>query len=257
MNAKFSARESLAYSLNNWGGLASTVIYMVTYLVFLSAIFGRVKTVAGYSYSEILLFTLISQFNFYLSWIWSITSINKLGEDVKSGALDLVLTKPLPTLWYVTFAKVKLPMLLLEMWPAMLPLFYLIYKNHDLRISGIGVLWGVIVFVCGHIAIHCMQFVFGLSVFWFIESRSMNSLSYQIAFFGDSVPLEAYPKWFLTLGVSIFPFLFHTALTTSLVLGKTTDTRWVLWAMVAMIAFLIIKKKMWNLALRAYSSASS
>ncbi|KKS92794.1 MAG: hypothetical protein UV68_C0035G0004 [Candidatus Collierbacteria bacterium GW2011_GWC2_43_12] len=60
-NALFSLRESLAYSLNNWGGLASTVVYMLTYLVFLSAIFGKVKSVAGYNYSEILLFTLVTQ----------------------------------------------------------------------------------------------------------------------------------------------------------------------------------------------------
>lgn len=256
-NTRFSFRESVAYSLNNWGGLASTIVYMITYLVFLGAIFGRVKTLAGYTYSEILLFTLVSQFNFYLSWIWSITNISKMGEDVKSGGLDLVLVRPVPALWQVSFAKVNLFMLLFEMWPALLPLFYLMYRNHDIVISSWGVLWGVIVFVCGHIAIHCMQFVFGLSVFWFGEYRSMNSLSYQIAFFGDSVPIEAYPKWFLVLGVSIFPFLFHSALTTSLILGKTTDIRWVWWSVIVMVVFLIIKKKMWSLALRAYSSASS
>ncbi len=256
-NTYFSFRESMAYSLNNWGGLASTVVYMITYLVFLSAIFGRVKTVAGYTFSEILLFTLVSQFNFYLSWIWSVTNISNLGESVKSGGLDLILTKPLPVLWQVTFSKVNLFMLLFEMWPATLPLLYLIYKNHDLVISGSGVVWGAIIFVCGHIAIHCMQFVFGLAVFWWGEHRSFNSLSYQIAFFGDSIPIEAYPKWFLTLGVSIFPFLLHTALTTSFVLGKTSDIRWVWWSVLVMVVFLIIKKKMWEKALKAYSSASS
>jgi ABC-type uncharacterized transport system permease subunit len=230
---------------------------MITYLIFLSAIFGRVKTVAGYTFSEILLFTLVSQFNFYLSWIWSITSISNLGESVKSGGLDLILTKPLPALWYVSFSKVNLFMLLFEMWPATLPLIYLIAKNHDFVISLSGMFLGALIFICGHIAIHCMQFVFGLVAFWTGEHKSTNSLSYQIAFFGDSIPIEAYPKWFLTIGVSVFPFLLHTALTTSFVLGKTTDVRWVLWSVLVMVVFLIIKKKMWEKALRAYSSASS
>ncbi|OGD83230.1 hypothetical protein A2572_01740 [Candidatus Collierbacteria bacterium RIFOXYD1_FULL_40_9] len=257
VNAAFSFRESIAYSANNWGGLASTVVYMITYLVFLGAIFGRVKTVAGYNYSEILLFTLVSQFNFYLAWIWSIKNIETLGESVKSGFFDLILTKPLPTLWYVTFLKINLTMLLIEMWPATLPLIYLLVKNAEFVISLPGLLWGSVIFICGHIAIHCMQFVFGLGAFWAGEYKAMNSLSYQIAFFGDSVPIEAYPKWFLTLGVSIFPFLLHTALTTSFILGKTTDLRWVLWSVLVMVVFLIIKKKMWEKALRAYSSASS
>ncbi|KKT66352.1 MAG: hypothetical protein UW60_C0025G0012 [Candidatus Woesebacteria bacterium GW2011_GWA2_44_33] len=49
-NTLFTLKESLAYSLNNWGGLASTITYMLTYLVLLSAIFGRIKTLAGYNY---------------------------------------------------------------------------------------------------------------------------------------------------------------------------------------------------------------
>ena len=38
--------------------------------------------------------TLVSQFNFYLAWVWSITNIERLGDDVKTGRLDLILTKP-------------------------------------------------------------------------------------------------------------------------------------------------------------------
>ncbi|KKT48488.1 MAG: Multidrug efflux associated membrane protein, partial [Candidatus Collierbacteria bacterium GW2011_GWC2_44_18] len=153
-NTLFTLKESLAYSLNNWGGLASTITYMLTYLVLLSAIFGRIKTLAGYNYSEILMLTLVSQFNFYLAWVWSIRNLDQLGEDVKTGKLDLILTKPLPALWYVTFQKVNLFMLVFEMWPATLPLIYLLIKNMDFQISLRGLFLGLLSFVFGHIAIH-------------------------------------------------------------------------------------------------------
>lgn len=256
-NTLFSLRESMAYSLNNWGGLASTVVYMLTYLLFLSAIFGRISSIAGYSYSEILLLTLVSQFNFYLAWVWSITNIERLGDDIKSGKLDLILTKPLPTLWHVTFQKVNLFMLIFEMWPATLPLIYLLWKNMDFSISSRGLLLSLIVFFTGHIAIHCFQFVITLLTFWTGEYRSLNGLAYQIAFFGDSIPLEAYPKAFVGLGLTVVPFLLHTALTTSFLLGKTTDIRFVFLSVLVMIVFLVIKKRAWNLALRHYTSASS
>ncbi len=256
-NTMFSVKESLVYSLNNWGGLASTVVYMVTYLVFLSAIFGRVETLAGYNYSEILLLTLVSQLNFYLAWVWSIRNLDQLGEDVKTGKLDLILTKPLPALWYMTFQKVNLFMLVFEMWPATLPLVYLLIKNADFHISLWGTFLGLLTFIFGSIAIHCFQFVLTLISFWTGEYRGLNGLSYQIAFFGDAIPLEAYPKRIMSLGLTAIPFLAHTALTTSLVLGKTTSVNWVLLTFMVMIAFIIIKVKMWNLALRHYSSASS
>ncbi|KKT72556.1 MAG: hypothetical protein UW68_C0033G0003 [Candidatus Collierbacteria bacterium GW2011_GWB1_44_6] len=256
-NALFSLRESLAYSLNNWGGLASTVVYMLTYLVFLSAIFGKVKSVAGYNYSEILLFTLVTQFNFYLSWIWSIKNLDRLGEDVKSGKLDLILTKPLPALWYVTFQKVDLFMLVFEMWPATIPLIYLLLKNATFQIGFRGLILGILSFVVGHIAIHCFQFLLALVTFWTGEYRGLNGLGYQIAIFGDSLPLEAYPKALMSMGFTAVPFLIHSGLTTSLLLGKTTDIRWLFLATGVMLAFLFIKNKVWSLALRQYSSASS
>ena len=199
-NTLFTLKESLAYSLNNWGGLASTITYMLTYLVLLSAIFGRIKTLAGYNYSEILMLTLVSQFNFYLAWVWSIRNLDQLGEDVKTGKLDLILTKPLPALWYVTFQKVNLFMLVFEMWPATLPLIYLLIKNMDFQISLRGLFLGLLSFVFGHIAIHCFQFVMTTITFWTGEHRGLNGLGYSIAFFGDSIPLEAYPKRIMGLG---------------------------------------------------------
>ncbi len=257
VNAMFTLKESLAYSMNNWGGILSTVTYMLTYLVLISAIFGRVKTLAGYNYSEILLFTLIGQLNFYLTWIWSIKGIEKLGDHIKTGKLDLILTKPIPALWYVTFQSIDLFMLFFEMWPATLPLIYLLIKNADFQISGVGLIYGLICFVSGHIAIHCFQFLFTLLTFWTGESKGLNNLSYQIAFFDEAVPFEGYPDWAKGMATTALPFLISTALTTSFVLGKTTDTRWVWLSIFVMVAFLIIKIKAWNLALRHYSSASS
>lgn len=256
-NTLFSFKESMAYSLNNWGGLASTVVYMLTYLVFLSAIFGRVKSLAGYNYSEVLLFTLVGQLNFYLSWVWSVTNIDRLGESVKTGGLDLVLTKPLPALWYVTFQKVNLFMLVFEMWPATVPLLYLLVRSMNFVISVRGLLLGVITFFAGHIALHCFQFCISLFSFWTGEYKNLNGLSYQLAFFGDAVPFEAYPKVLVGLGVSVVPFLINTALTTSFILGRTTDVAWMWYSLLVMILFLVIKKMAWEKALRAYSSASS
>ena len=60
----FGLRESLAYSLNNYGNLLSMIVYMTTYLIFLDILFGRVNMIAGYGYAEMLFFTLIIQINF-------------------------------------------------------------------------------------------------------------------------------------------------------------------------------------------------
>ena len=146
-------------------------------------------------------------------------------------------------------------MLVFEMWPATVPLLYLLVKNMNFVISTRGLFLGLITFFAGHIALHCFQFVISLFSFWTGAYKSLNGLSYQLAFFGDSIPLEAYPKVLVGLGVSVVPFLINTALTTSFILGRTTDVAWMWYSLLVMTLFLIIKKVAWEKALRAYSSA--
>lgn len=257
-NTLFSLKESLAYSLNNWGGLASTITYMLTYLVFLSALYGRVETIGGYRYSEALLFTLMVQLNFYLIWVWSMTNLEKLGYDIKTGKLDLILSKPLPPLWYVTFQKINLFTLIVEMWPATLPLLYLLFKHLDFSVTPLGLFYGALTLFLGQIATHCFQFLFTLLTFWTGESKGLTGISYQIAFFGsDAIPLEAFPKSVIFLGITAIPFLTHTALTTSYILGRTTSPFYLILALASTTIFLFIKIKAWNFALKHYASASS
>lgn len=256
-NTIFSFREGLAYVYNNWGGLASTMTYMVTYLVFLSIVYSRVDSIAGYTYSEMLLFTFVGQFSFYSTWIWSYGNINKLGEDVNSGKLDLILAKPLPALWYVTFQKIDLPMLLFHGLPALIPLLFLMSRNLSFSIWPLGVPLAMLTFILGQIAIHCFGFILGLSVFWTGQNKGIAGLGYQLMFFGDAIPLEAYPNKIIILGLTAVPFLTHIALTTSYLLGRTTSLNWLDLLFVTTIILIWGKIKLWNLALKRYSSASS
>jgi len=231
--------------------------YMVTYLVFLSIIYSRVDNIAGYSYSEMLLFTFVGQLSFYSTWIWSFGNIARMGQDVNSGKLDLILSKPLPALWYVTFQKVDLLMFVFQGLPALLPLLFLMARNLDFAIRPWGIPLAILTFILGQIAIHCFNFILGLTVFWTGQNKSITGLGYKIMFFGDAIPLEAYPNKIIILGLTAVPFLSHIALTTSYLLGKTTSLGWLGLLFVTTIVFVWGKIKLWNLALRRYSSASS
>ena len=256
-NTIFSFREGLAYVYNNWGGLASTMTYMLTYLVFLSIIYSRVDMVAGYNYAEMLLFTFVGQLSFYLTWMWSFGNIVRLGQDVNSGKLDLILSKPLPALWYITFQRIDLPMLVFQGFPALLPLLFLMSRNTNFTVFPLGVVWAIITFILGQIAIHCFMFILGLAVFWTGQNKSIAGLGYNLMYFGDAIPLQAYPGKIIVLGLTAVPFLTHISLTPSYLLGKTTNLSWLGLLFVTTAVFVWGKIKLWNLALRHHSSASS
>ena len=101
------------------------------------------------------------------------------------------------------------------------------------------------------------MFILGLAVFWTGQNKSIAGLGYNLMYFGDAIPLQAYPGKIIVLGLTAVPFLTHIALTTSYLLGKTTNLSWLGLLFVTTAVFVWGKIKLWNLALRHYSSASS
>ena len=254
----FSFKESLVYTLDNYGNFLSMIIYMITYLVFIDVLFGRVKLVAGYNIGQMLLFTLIIQINYYLTSIFSLQSIDQLDTSINTGELDLWLAKPVPALWYVTFRKINLGELLFNAFPATIPLLIMLSGYwSSLRFSLPGVFAGTLSLFMGQIIIHCYQFIIGLTAFFTGEGKNARNLSTELSMFGDMVPFEGYPQFIKALGLTIVPCLIHSALSVSLMLGKTTNYLILLYVLGLMILFLLAKSYLWKFALRHYSSASS
>lgn len=253
----FSLKESTAYASNNYGGMLSTVMYMITYLVFIGALFNRVKSVAGYNYCEILLLTLITQICFYTIYSVSISNTDLLAKNVKSGDLDLWITRPVPLLWFVTFQKIDLNSLMVDAVPATIPLIYLFAKNYNLHLLPINILSGVIVLLMGLVISHCFQFILNLSCFWTGENQNMRTAAFELTFFGDSIPFEGYSSPFRKIGGLFVPSIISSALTTSLILGKSDGRVMIPIVLMIMTGLLWANFKVWKLALEHYSSASS
>lgn len=256
-NTKYSLQESVAYTADNWGSLASTFIFMVTFLIFVSAIYGNVKSIAGYSYPEMLVFVFIAQINYYLTWSFSLPSVVKLGRGVKTGELDLYLTKPVPHLWFVTFRKIDLVLLFSNALPSLIPLIYLLIKNYNLHIGVGNFILGITMIILGQIFLHCFQFILLSGAFWSGEAKGFEHLAYQLGNYNEPIPFEGYPANFRNWGFVVLPVIFHTALTSSYLLGKTTNLDLFLLVVGATMVALLAKNFVWKLALRQYSSASS
>lgn len=254
----FNFRESLAYAGNNWASLLSMLTYMVTYLLFLDILFGRVKMIAGYNYSEMLFFTLIVQINFYLTAVLSHRSIEEMNTNINTGTLDLWLVRPVPAMWFVTFQKINLNELILGAIPAMIPLLVILSGRWTtLSISFVGVMSGIICVLMGQVIIHCFQFMLAMTTFFTGEGKQARGMGLELSLFGDAIPFEGYPRFVKIIGLTAIPFIVHTALAASFFLGKNTNYLMLIYVLFLMILFLWGKAVLWKFSLRYYSSASS
>ncbi|MCX6713614.1 MAG: ABC-2 family transporter protein [Candidatus Vogelbacteria bacterium] len=243
-----------AYFGNNWGNLISTVIYVAVQILFVNVIYSRVHTFAGYNKNEMYFLLLIGQLGFYFLWGWSEMNNRILIEDIRKGALDFLLVLPVPALWYVTFRKIPILTVLRDGLPNIIVVAILVNWS-ALPLTFYHVIWGLIIFIFGQIAWESFNFLLVLPAFWIGEAKQIYSLSYQLKD-NNQIPWEGYRPGF-QFSLSFFvPTLLLSSIPTSVMLGKASALYLLPFTFLIMLMFMFIKKSLWDLALKNYTSAS-
>lgn len=253
----FAFRKEVAYAGNNWAAIFSTTAYTLSMLLFVHIIFANTKQIAGYSHNEMLFYFLMAQFTYYLNWQFSLVNIYELITDVNKGNLDMVLTKPVPALFYLTSRNIGFFRSFVDSFPPTLAILVSINWS-TLNIAPTNLIYGFFIFIFGSIALHVFQFLAALPVFWLGESESIVDLAgYLGAGSGSMIPLEGFSRPLQITFGTILPVIIATAFSTSAILGKISAPFLCLWSFIVAFLAIFIRKAAWNLAIRNYTSASS
>jgi ABC-2 type transport system permease protein len=253
INTVFTFQEQTAYIGENLASILSTTFYSISAVLFINILYSNVNTFAGYDKNQMLLLLLTGQLGFYILWIWSSNNTEGMIEDVRSGDLDLLLTKPVPSLFYVTFKKISLVRRLKDGLPNLLIIAYLINWNELVLTNFFA---GFIIFLFGQVAWHFFRFLFALPVFWQGQSTNIYMISGSL---GETknIPFEGFPGKLRFSLSTIIPTLLTSTIVTSVILGKANPYEMILLSGVVAFIFFILGILGWNLALKNYTSASS
>jgi ABC-2 type transport system permease protein len=248
-------QHETAYFAENWSNLLSTMFYTLALLLFVNVLYANIKTFAGYTRNEMLFLVFIGQLGFYTGWGIFAESIEMLNDDIQKGTLDLVLIKPVPSLFFITFRWFPIVSMVRDSVPTLIIVFSTINWS-ALTFTVNNILWGIFIFICGQILWHCIRFLLILPAFWFGNARAVYSLSYTLAETHD-LPLEGYSKNLRILFTTVLPIITLAAVSGSVMLGKSNGPFMALQAFFVTIIFIFIINVLWKLALRNYTSASS
>lgn len=256
-NIWFTFQGELAYTGNNWAALFSTSFYTLSLLILLKVLFTNVRELAGYNYQEMLLVFLMTQFTYYINWTVSMRNIYELIADVNKGNLDLVLTKPVPALFYMSIRKINILQLLREGGAPTLAIVLSI-KWYELTLTPVNTLIGIVILILGLWVMHVFTLIAALPVFWLGESESIVDLALQLsAGNGVLIPFEGYSrKMQVTLG-TVIPVLIAAYFSSSAILHKSNPWLLLEWAAGMALIAGIVRIKLWNIAIKNYTSASS
>jgi ABC-type uncharacterized transport system permease subunit len=237
--------------------MASTFFYTISYILFIKVIYSNVDSFAGYGVNETLLLMLVGQISFYSAWFFYHQNLNQIGPMVNKGDLDLLLTKPVPATFYITFKKISIISILRDgVIPILALIFVINWDELDISVMSAG--FGILIWAVGMYVNYIVNFLVQLPVFWLGKGGAQIEILYEISnHVRGEIPFEGLTAQLKFLFGIIIPLAIDVGIATSVILGKSDGVLMLGVALAVAAMFTLIKDFFWQMALRAYSSASS
>ena len=250
---KLNAAEELQYRANFVASFASTVFYLLTALLTLSLFFRHTTTLGGWSFWEVVV--LLGVFNALSGLVEAILrpGIGDLAAQVRSGNLDLVLSRPVDAQTFVTFRHIDI----WRLTDVLLGLGVSTYAlSHLGRFpSAIQVMAFFMTFVAAAIVVYAIWVVLMSLAFWFVSVENIATL-FDAVFEGARYPVSAYPAALRFLFFYLLPIAWTTTIPASALTGRLS-TSMGLAASAVGVGALAFSRVLWRAAIRHYTGASS
>lgn len=251
--ARCSLMTQLEYRFNYLTSLLIEIAYALVKLIYVVMVYQTGCRIGTLTPDHIAMFVgsyaLLT--GIYMAYYRGYTAIP---DYVKTGDLDMLLTKPLSLRFLVTFRKLDYAMPLPN---AAVGIALIAYGWQKI---GLPVTVGAIAGFAGFILLSTATTLFFFLIphilaFWFVGVNGVVSLSADLWDFGN-MPGQLYGKVIDGLGTFVFPIFLITNYPVWFVLGELRPAM-LAWAIAAPVLAFLLSQYAWKLALKHYTSASS
>ena len=250
---KLNAAEELQYRANFVASFASTCFYLLTALLTLSLFFRHATSLGGWDFWEVVV--LLGVFNALSGLVEAILrpGIGDLAAQVRSGNLDLVLSRPVDAQVFVTFRHIDIWRLADILLGFGVSAYALVHLGHFP--TAIQVFAFLVTFVAAAIVVYAIWVTLMSLAFWFVSVENIATL-FDAVFEGARYPVSAYPQALRFLFFYLLPVAWTTTIPASALTGRLSGTT-ALAATAIGLGALGFSRLLWRAAIRRYTGASS
>ena len=220
-------------------------------ILFFSAIYSQVSSIGGWTYEQAVLLVIFHGMMYDFAWTLYVTAFNNFIDNFPEGGFDFILLKPMHPITYITttgfsatsFSGARLSLLFYA-------IFFLPIVWHMPN-----VLAAILVFICGLVAIHGAFAIMSAIIFFVVRGDFIYDLIFNLID-GGQYPFSIFPmaaRFFFTFILPVFLIANFPVMMISNMINL--DLAWV--AIVIAVAIELVAFKVWNYAIKHYSSASS
>lgn len=249
---RLNVAEELQYRANLVASVLGTLFWIGTALLTLALFFRHTTRLGGWDYWEVVV--LLGVFNALSGVVEMILrpGIGQLAGEVKSGTLDLVLSRPVDAQAFVSFRRI-------DIWRSSDIVLGLGLSAYALfRIGHFPTLPQLVAFLVAlasaAVVVYAIWVALMSLAFWFVAVENLSVL-FDSLFEGARYPVSAYPGALRFVFVYLLPIAWITTIPASALTGRLAPTIALGAAAVGVGAF-FVARLLWRAALRQYTGAS-
>ncbi|MGZ4133560.1 MAG: ABC transporter permease [Tumebacillaceae bacterium] len=250
---QLSLNEEMEYRSNFFANVLNTLSSVFFSLLTLQVFFMQTSDIGGWSFDQVLV--LLGIYNALDGVVEMILrpNIGRIVQHIRKGTLDLILTKPVDTQFYISFRHIVF-------WPitdVLLGFGMIGYAAVKLGITlTVGnLLWFLLMFAAALVTLYAIWMLLMTMSFWFVKVENLTFL-FSSLFETSRFPVQVYKGWLRKMLTFLFPVAVLTTFPAAAFVGKLSG--WETLVSIVMATVLFTGARLfWRKALRYYSSASS
>lgn len=238
---------------NFWAAMGTNAAWLLLSIVFLEIVFRNTTAVAGWSKGEMVLLLGTFMVTRSLGDILFTPNLSKIPEMVRMGTLDFVLTKPVPSQFFVSTRFLQLD----ESTNLIGGIAVLIYGARLAHVtpSPMQIAAWALLLLCGCVIFYALQLILMTLSFWLVRIDNLWALADTVINTARQ-PISIFGRKIGFLLTYILPLAF-VAYVPSLAFKEGVRWQWLVSGLAVTLAFVGAASWFWRYATRAYTSASS
>jgi ABC-2 type transport system permease protein len=250
--AKTSLMQQLEYRANFIIGIGAECAWLASKLVYVLIVQQTGATVGGLSPDEVTLF--IGTFILLTAIYTGLFMMNffYIPHRIRNGELDLMIVKPISTQFHLTMRETDFAIPI----PNIIGGFITIAVSWS-RLGLETGLKNILIYCCliisGTVLTYSIFLIPYMLAFWTVKVRAITDIADRMWDF-NNMPMQIYGRTMQKIGIFIIP-VFVIANFPVMALFNNLPTLYLLWGVFIPIVLFIIVKKIFDVAIKRYSSA--
>ena len=251
---KMKLSKNMAFRFSFFGVFfVDGTLFLIQLLMF-SAIYSHVGEIGGWDRQQMLFFigtfSLLNAANMAL-YFFGVTS---LPDKIKSGELDLYITRPVNTLFYLSFESIDLGSVPLVF--ASIGILVYAVSGMDIRVTAFTIIGYIFLVLIMLLLYYDMEVIIRTIAFFTIQASSIERIEGEFLTLCMKIPGTLFKGVFKILFYLILPYGIMATVPTQFFTNALTLPGFI-YSVAVVIAFTAFTLAFWKLGLRNYKSASS